>query len=84
MSTMWLEAVRCSGPKSTCVVQCVFAHNCITPTFLEEQKAKPDLCKRIEALPLRGQGRAGDRGRGGKQRHRRHGQEAGAPASLGE
>ncbi|KAI1779429.1 hypothetical protein F4818DRAFT_436742 [Hypoxylon cercidicola] len=29
-------------------VQCVFAHNFVTPTFLEEQTTKPDLTKRIE------------------------------------
>jgi 3-dehydrosphinganine reductase len=29
-------------------VQCVFAHNFITPTFIEEQKNKPDLTKRLE------------------------------------
>ncbi|KAI4682725.1 uncharacterized protein J4E84_007189 [Alternaria hordeiaustralica] len=37
-----------SGPKSTYAVQCIFAHNFITPTFLQEQKTKPELTKRIE------------------------------------
>ncbi|KAI4865899.1 hypothetical protein F4820DRAFT_418481 [Hypoxylon rubiginosum] len=46
--TMRLEVMRYSGPKSTYAVQCIFAHNYITQTFLEEQKMKPDLCKRIE------------------------------------
>ncbi|RYP51215.1 hypothetical protein DL768_003421 [Monosporascus sp. mg162] len=46
--TLRLEAMRYSGPKSTYIVQCIFAHNYITPTFLEEQKNKPDLTKRIE------------------------------------
>lgn len=45
---MRLEVMRYSGPKSTYAVQCIFAHNYITQTFLEEQKMKPDLCKRIE------------------------------------
>ncbi|KAI6093203.1 hypothetical protein F4821DRAFT_253181 [Hypoxylon rubiginosum] len=34
----------------TYAVQCIFAHNYITQTFLEEQKMKPDLCKRIEGM----------------------------------
>lgn len=46
--TLRLEAMRYSGPVSEYQVQCVFAHNYITPTFLEEQKNKPDLTKRIE------------------------------------
>ena len=46
--TMRLEATRYSGPVSTYTVQCVFAHNFITPTFLEEQKYKPELTKRLE------------------------------------
>lgn len=46
--TLRLEAMRYSGPKSTYTVQCVFAHNFITPTFLREQKMKPELTKRIE------------------------------------
>lgn len=29
-------------------MQCVFAHNFITPTFIEEQKNKPGLTKRLE------------------------------------
>lgn len=43
--TMRLEATRYSGPVSTYTVQCV---NFITPTFLEEQKNKPELTKRLE------------------------------------
>lgn len=46
--TMRLEAMRYSGPVSTYTVHCVFAHNFITPTFLEEQKNKPELTKRLE------------------------------------
>lgn len=45
---MRLEATRYSGPASTYTVQCVFAHNFITPTFLQEQKGKPELTKRLE------------------------------------
>ena len=45
---MRLEATRYSGPVSTYAVQCVFAHNYITPTFLQEQKCKPELTKRLE------------------------------------
>jgi 3-dehydrosphinganine reductase len=45
---MRIEAMRYSGPKSTYTVQCVFAHNYITETFLVENKNKPDLTKRIE------------------------------------
>ena len=43
-----MEVMRYSGPKSTYAVQCIFAHNFITPTFLQEQKTKPELTKRIE------------------------------------
>lgn len=46
--TLRLEATRYSGPKSTCTVQCIFAHNFITPTFLREQMNKPELTKRID------------------------------------
>lgn len=46
--TVRLEASRYSGPKSTYIVQCVFAHNFITTTFLREQERKPELTKRIE------------------------------------
>ncbi|RYP80596.1 hypothetical protein DL770_006144 [Monosporascus sp. CRB-9-2] len=46
--TLRLEAMRYSGPRSTYIVQCIFAHNYIMPTFLEEQKNKPELTKRIE------------------------------------
>ncbi|KAH8648722.1 short chain dehydrogenase [Tricladium varicosporioides] len=46
--TMRLEVTRYSGPKSTYSVQCVFAHNFITPTFLIEQKNKPELTKKLE------------------------------------
>jgi 3-dehydrosphinganine reductase len=45
---MRLEAMRYSGPVSKYIVQCIFAHNYITETFLVEQKTKPELCKRIE------------------------------------
>ncbi|KAF1998468.1 short chain dehydrogenase [Amniculicola lignicola CBS 123094] len=44
-----LEATRYSGPKSTYKVQCVFAHNFITPTFIEEQANKPALTKKLES-----------------------------------
>jgi 3-dehydrosphinganine reductase len=40
--------MRYSGPKSTYTVQCVFAQNFITPTFLQEQKTKPKLTKCLE------------------------------------
>lgn len=46
--TLRMEAMRYSGPKSTYKVQCVFAHNFITPTFIEENKNKPALTKRME------------------------------------
>jgi 3-dehydrosphinganine reductase len=45
---MRLEIIRYNNPKTTYAVQCVFAHNFITPTFIEEQKRKPALTKRIE------------------------------------
>jgi 3-dehydrosphinganine reductase len=46
--TLRLEIQQYSGPVSNYSVQCVFAHNFITPTFIEEQKNKPDLTKRLE------------------------------------
>jgi 3-dehydrosphinganine reductase len=46
--TLRLEATRYSGPISDYKVQCVFAHNFITPAFIEEQKNKPELTKRLE------------------------------------
>ncbi|KAF2260235.1 putative short chain dehydrogenase/ reductase [Lojkania enalia] len=46
--TLRTEVLRYNNPKSTYAVQCVFAHNFITPTFIEEQKHKPDLTKRLE------------------------------------
>ncbi|KAF2445300.1 short chain dehydrogenase [Karstenula rhodostoma CBS 690.94] len=46
--TLRLEIQRYSGPISTYSVQCVFAHNFITPTFIEEQRNKPELTKRLE------------------------------------
>ncbi|KAF1960408.1 hypothetical protein CC80DRAFT_532852 [Byssothecium circinans] len=46
--TLGTEIIRYSNAKSKYTVQCVFAHNFITPTFIEEQKHKPDLTKRIE------------------------------------
>ncbi|KAF2638708.1 hypothetical protein P280DRAFT_471272 [Massarina eburnea CBS 473.64] len=46
--TLRTEVLRYNNPKSTYTVQCVFAHNFITPTFIEEQKNKPYLTKRIE------------------------------------
>lgn len=45
---MRLEVMRYSGPKSLYVVQCVFVHNFITPSLLEELEHKPGLTKRIE------------------------------------
>lgn len=49
--------MRYSGPKSTYVVQCVFAHNFVTPTFIEEQKHKPPLTKRIEGTHVEDESR---------------------------
>ena len=46
--TLHLEVQRHSGLISTYSAQCVFAHNFITPSFIEEQKRKPDLTKRLE------------------------------------
>ncbi|KAI1390362.1 uncharacterized protein F4822DRAFT_233968 [Hypoxylon trugodes] len=46
--TTRLEAMRYSNSKSTYIVQYIFAHNFITPTFIEEQKNKPELTKQIE------------------------------------
>ncbi|KAL7629712.1 hypothetical protein AAE478_001235 [Parahypoxylon ruwenzoriense] len=58
--TMRLEAMRYSGPQSNYIVQCIFAHNFITPTFLEEQKSKPSLTKRIEGTEAIGGDSAAD------------------------
>lgn len=44
--------MRYSGSKSTYIVQCIFAHNFGTPTFIEEQKNKPTLTKRIEGTHI--------------------------------
>ncbi|RYP70801.1 hypothetical protein DL771_005176 [Monosporascus sp. 5C6A] len=57
---MRLEVMRYSGRKSTYIVQCIFAHNFITPSFLEEQKSKPSLTKRIEGTEAIGGGSAAD------------------------
>ncbi|KAF2116455.1 short chain dehydrogenase [Lophiotrema nucula] len=46
--TLRLEATRYNNPKSTYKVQCVFAHNFISDTFLIEQQNKPSLTKRLE------------------------------------
>jgi 3-dehydrosphinganine reductase len=46
--TLRVEIRRYNNPKSTYSVQCVFAHNFITPSFIEEQKHRPDLTKRLE------------------------------------
>ena len=46
--TLRLEIQRYSGPLSAYSVQRVFAHNFITPTFIEEQCNKPELTKRLE------------------------------------
>lgn len=46
--TLRLEALRYSNRKAAYSVQCIFAHNFVTDTFLEEQKLKPALTKRIE------------------------------------
>ncbi|KAF2676605.1 acetyl-CoA synthetase-like protein [Lentithecium fluviatile CBS 122367] len=46
--TLRLEVTRYSGPISLYKVQCIFAHNFITPTFIAEQKNKPELTKRLE------------------------------------
>jgi 3-dehydrosphinganine reductase len=47
--TLRLEVMRHTGPRSKYVVQCVFPHNFLTPTFLLEQDSKPALTKYIEA-----------------------------------
>ncbi|RYP12458.1 hypothetical protein DL765_007312 [Monosporascus sp. GIB2] len=40
--------VPCRAILHTQIVQCIFAHNYITLTFLKEQKNKSELTKRIE------------------------------------
>ncbi|PVH95578.1 hypothetical protein DM02DRAFT_660022 [Periconia macrospinosa] len=47
---MRLEIQRYSGPVAKYSAQYIFAHNFITPTFIEEQKNKPDLTKRLEGI----------------------------------
>ncbi|KAF2004267.1 short chain dehydrogenase [Amniculicola lignicola CBS 123094] len=46
--TLRMEATRYSSAVSSYTVQCIFAHNYITATFIEEQRNKPDLTKRLE------------------------------------
>ena len=46
--TLRMEALRLSGPASTYTIHCAFPSNFISPAFLEEQKSKPELTKRIE------------------------------------
>ena len=46
--TLRMEALRLSGPASTYTIHCAFPSNFISPAFLEEQKSKPKLTKRIE------------------------------------
>ncbi len=43
-----MEALRLSGTASTYTVHCAFPSNFISPGFIEEQKLKPQLTKRIE------------------------------------
>ena len=43
-----MEALRFSGPASTYTIHCAFPSNFISPAFLEEQKSKPELTKRME------------------------------------
>ncbi|KAJ4305133.1 hypothetical protein N0V90_000663 [Kalmusia sp. IMI 367209] len=50
--TLRLEAARYSGPVSDYKIQLILAHNFITPTFIEEQKHKPALTKRLEGTDL--------------------------------
>lgn len=46
--TLRMEALRLSGPASTYTIHCAFPSNFISPAFLEEQKLKPELTKRME------------------------------------
>lgn len=46
--TLRMEALRLSGPASTYTIHCAFPSNFISPAFVEEQKLKPELTKRIE------------------------------------
>ena len=43
-----MEALRLSGPASKYTIHCAFPSNFVTPAFLEEQKLKPELTKRME------------------------------------
>lgn len=46
--TLRMEALRLSGPASTYTIHCAFPSNFISPAFVEEQKLKPALTKRME------------------------------------
>ena len=46
--TLRMEALRLSGPVSKYTVHCAFPSNFISPAFVEEQKSKPELTKRLE------------------------------------
>lgn len=46
--TLRMEALRLSGPASVYTIHCAFPSNFISPAFLEEQKSKPELTKRME------------------------------------
>lgn len=46
--TLRMEALRLSGPASRYTIHCAFPSNFISPAFLEEQKSKPELTKRME------------------------------------
>lgn len=46
--TLRMEVLRLSGPISNYTIHCAFPANFISPAFLEEQKVKPLLTKRME------------------------------------
>ncbi|CAF9925818.1 MAG: hypothetical protein ALECFALPRED_003225 [Alectoria fallacina] len=46
--TLRMEALRLSSPATTYTIHCAFPSTFISPAFLEEQKSKPELTKRME------------------------------------
>jgi 3-dehydrosphinganine reductase len=46
--TLRSEVLRYSGAASTYTIHCAFPSNFVSPAFIDEQKSKPDLTKRIE------------------------------------
>ena len=46
--TLRMEALRLSSPVTTYTLHCAFPSTFITPGFIEEQKLKPELTKRME------------------------------------